>query len=662
MIVHARKAAVFFLVFCISFASAATVHVTGTVTDKATSAPIAGAQVSLTNVNVSVVTDNQGRFTIDGTTAAIGNVEHALPGLDPIVKGCFVRLYVLKTSQQVRIDVFDLAGHYVGTPVNRVLSAGVYQFAPIALLKNQPSHQLYVIKVKNGSRATAHAMLSSISAPNGLQQRDQSLKMSLEKLAAGVDVLKVTATGYQFCSQELPSYSSTGITIQLSSVSSAGTGLTGQYYSDPNFSIYKFSRLDTSVNFTWGYSVTADPAIPADNFSVRWYGQVLAPATGTYTFTVVHDDGARLWVNGQQIINIPGGGSATNTGTIALTAGQKYNIKMEYFQNAGAAVIKLSWTPPNGSSVIIPKMYLFPATLACTPNCDGKTCGPDGCGGTCGTCGSSSTCNSSGICIVPCIPNCSGKTCGSDGCGGSCGSCGSGQNCSSISQCASALYTLTYPQISGSTSSTKTVVGLNDWGPVTGMTETAYVTDPGHWTMYVNANNPAGSVLLFTNSGQPYNDPLLSSYTSIISSFDVTIPDASTGATGWNGYDIWLNNWSTEIMIQTVWINATPCPSSATATFGGSNGVPLNSWSLCECGSPPGFVEHVWKLNGGTGPDATALTVDIKAMLQWLIDHGNIANKASTLHDISFGFEVCNTNGVQSGPWSVNAFSVTTAK
>ena len=40
-----------------------------------------------------------------------------------------------------------------------------------------------------------------------------------------------------------------------------------------------------------------------NNFSVRWTGKVQAPVTGTYRFSTVSDDGIRLWVNGQQVIN-----------------------------------------------------------------------------------------------------------------------------------------------------------------------------------------------------------------------------------------------------------------------------------------------------------------------------------------------------------------------
>jgi len=260
------------------------------------------------------------------------------------------------------------------------------------------------------------------------------------------------------------------------------------------------------------------------------------------------------------------------------------------------------------------------------------------------------------------------RTCGSDACDASC-ACATGKLCGSTGQC-TAVQTLTYdpanghsdnnpdirftyPLITGSTGNT--TVGLNIWSSIDGMTERVDIVDPGHWEMYVKANNPPNNILLFTNTGQNYDEPLLSSFSSITSAFDDTLPPASSGARGWNAYDLWLNNWHDEVMIQTHWINDTGCDTFlATATFGGSNGVPINTWALCRFGD-----ESIWQLNSAKGPDATSLTVDLKAMMQWLVDHGYITTSASTITAISFGFEVSDTKGVEVGPWKVNAFSAT---
>ncbi|MBC1281364.1 hypothetical protein GNF10_36955, partial [Nostoc sp. UCD121] len=72
------------------------------------------------------------------------------------------------------------------------------------------------------------------------------------------------------------------------------------------------------------------------------------------------DDGVRLWVNGQQIINKFVNQSPTeNTGSIALVAGQKYDIKLEYFENTVTAVSKLAWSSATQTKEIIPQSQLY---------------------------------------------------------------------------------------------------------------------------------------------------------------------------------------------------------------------------------------------------------------------------------------------------------------
>ena len=81
-----------------------------------------------------------------------------------------------------------------------------------------------------------------------------------------------------------------------------GTGLLAQYFNDAGSGIYftalVLTRTDPTVDFDWASSAP-DPAVQADNFSVRWSGQIMAPVTGNYTFTTTSDDGVRLYVNGQ---------------------------------------------------------------------------------------------------------------------------------------------------------------------------------------------------------------------------------------------------------------------------------------------------------------------------------------------------------------------------
>jgi hypothetical protein len=139
-----------------------------------------------------------------------------------------------------------------------------------------------------------------------------------------------------------------------------GTGLTATYFDNMNFTGTTVTRTDPTVNFDFG---TGSPAagIGPDTFSARWTGQVRAQFTETYTFYTVSDDGVRLFVNGQQIINNFTDHSPTeNSGTIALTAGQNVDIRMEFYENGGGAVARLLWSSPSTPKSVIPRSQLFP--------------------------------------------------------------------------------------------------------------------------------------------------------------------------------------------------------------------------------------------------------------------------------------------------------------
>ncbi|MGJ5634627.1 Calx-beta domain-containing protein, partial [Nostoc sp. CALU 1950] len=110
-----------------------------------------------------------------------------------------------------------------------------------------------------------------------------------------------------------------------------------------------------------------DPSVGVDTFSARWTGQVQAKYSETYNFHTTTDDGVRLWVNGQQIINKFVDQSATeHSGSIALVAGQKYDIKLEYYDKTYEAVSQLSWSSASQTKEIIPQSQLYSPVLATT--------------------------------------------------------------------------------------------------------------------------------------------------------------------------------------------------------------------------------------------------------------------------------------------------------
>ncbi len=139
-----------------------------------------------------------------------------------------------------------------------------------------------------------------------------------------------------------------------------GSGLTARYFDNLDFTNFKFGRVDSTLNFDWGNGAPA-ASIGADQFSVRWMGFVQARYSQTYTFYTTTDDGIRVWVNGQLIIDnwtdhVP----TVNTGTINLTAGVLTPIKVEFFENFGGALARLEWSSTSQPREIVPQAQLYP--------------------------------------------------------------------------------------------------------------------------------------------------------------------------------------------------------------------------------------------------------------------------------------------------------------
>ncbi|MFC4776267.1 NPCBM/NEW2 domain-containing protein [Paenibacillus sp. GCM10023252] len=140
-----------------------------------------------------------------------------------------------------------------------------------------------------------------------------------------------------------------------------GTGLRGEYYDNADLTNSKLVRTDNKVEFDW-VNGSPDPLVGSDTFSVRWTGQVQAQTSEVYTFYTNTDDGARLWVNNQLIIDKWVDQSPTEwSGSVSLAAGQKMDIKLEYYENGYGAAAKLYWSTPTIAKQIIPQSQLYAA-------------------------------------------------------------------------------------------------------------------------------------------------------------------------------------------------------------------------------------------------------------------------------------------------------------
>lgn len=152
--------------------------------------------------------------------------------------------------------------------------------------------------------------------------------------------------------------------------SSIGSGLRGQYYNDSSSTPYPLAnpfagspvltRTDGTVDFNWSSGSPGAPTT-ANFFSVKWTGQVKAPVSGTYVFTVTGDDGVRLFLNGVKVIDgWRDQGPTSYTYTTTLTAGTLYDIELHYYEHEEGAACRLQWSYPGQAIQAIPQSQLYP--------------------------------------------------------------------------------------------------------------------------------------------------------------------------------------------------------------------------------------------------------------------------------------------------------------
>jgi len=222
---------------------------------------------------------------------------------------------------------------------------------------------------------------------------------------------------------------------------------------------------------------------------------------------------------------------------------------------------------------------------------------------------------------------------------------GSGRTCTT-SAAKGSCGPYTDPQIQGTSS--EPTVNNDVWNPISGWQQTLSASGPGSWS--VTASMPAGNtaVVSYPSSGSNYNEKPLSSFAVLRSSFSETM-NATSKTSAWAAYDVWLNDWNNEVMIQHDFASNGACPTLASASFGGSGGVPVQTWNLCKYSS-----ELIWKLASGSEQTGS---VDILSMLTWLENHGYLQSR-STLTSIGYGWELASTGGVNE-TFTVSSYSIT---
>ncbi|NUP66452.1 MAG: glycoside hydrolase family 2 [Nonomuraea sp.] len=146
-------------------------------------------------------------------------------------------------------------------------------------------------------------------------------------------------------------------------------GLRGDYYLASGPGAFDFAELKASVVDPNLELSDLNPALKLlagrdDDVSVRWTGRIRPEYSETYTFSMIGDNGFRLWVDGKLVIDHwVDDWDREQTGTpIALEAGKDYDVKVEYFEHFGGANLYLRWQSPSQAREIVPvEAFTLPA-------------------------------------------------------------------------------------------------------------------------------------------------------------------------------------------------------------------------------------------------------------------------------------------------------------
>lgn len=215
-------------------------------------------------------------------------------------------------------------------------------------------------------------------------------------------------------------------------------GLSAQYFDQLAFGGTPLTRIDPNVDFNWGNG-SPDATIAPDTFSARWRGEVKADFDELYTFSTTSDDGVRLTIDGDVVIDhFDDHAPSLDTGNIALTPGW-HAVLLEYYENGGGAQVHLSWQSASQAAQVVPQSHLRPgcanggacvagfkcdASSNCVPQCDPKACtGIHHCRAGDGAC--------VGLCVGLKCPNGEACSLGTGTCVDKCSlvTCGVGQVC-----------------------------------------------------------------------------------------------------------------------------------------------------------------------------------------------------------------------------------------
>ena len=243
----------------------------------------------------------------DGTQ---GNGESGMPSIS--ADGRFVSFY----SEATNLVAGDTNGAY-----------------DVFVHDRQTGETTRVSEASNGDPANGGSYFASISADG----RFVSFASEATNLVAGD-----TNGAYDVFVHDRQTGETTRVSVSSGCKCKAGEWVT-EYYSNTELSGLPVSVVcEDSIDFYWGDTAPI-PELSADSFSVRWQRTVDFDTSGWYNFRTFTDDGVRLYVDGERIINDWTARPFDERSAMKKLSAGPHDVVMEYFEDSGEALAHLTW-------------------------------------------------------------------------------------------------------------------------------------------------------------------------------------------------------------------------------------------------------------------------------------------------------------------------------
>jgi hypothetical protein len=155
------------------------------------------------------------------------------------------------------------------------------------------------------------------------------------------------------------------------------SGLKAELFATTDLDALVETRVEPNIEGYWERGVPI-AGVPENAFSIRWTGWLRPPKAGRYRFVAIVDDGVRLWIDGDQVMDRWEQGQRVTDCSLELTDAP-HEIKVEYFEGGGPAYMAMHWQPPGEPATsIIPRDILFVTEEAAKARSKGKAADKSG--------------------------------------------------------------------------------------------------------------------------------------------------------------------------------------------------------------------------------------------------------------------------------------------